>query len=362
MVSRSRRFALTSFLGLLVAGFVGCGAEEETPEPVVRPVKILELSGGGASQMLEFPGTVRAGQHAEMAFEVAGRIEELPVTEGQAVEKGDLLARLDPRDYQSKLDAEIAKERAALAELERTRALFEENVTSQQQLDTKQRNYDVTKTNVERARKAVEDARLLAPFSGIVARIDVENFANVQAKQVLLVVENAANFEVEANIPEQDAARMPPQLSLAERTERVNPEVELTAVDGRTFPAQFTELSTTADPKTRTFAATFSFENPGDIGVATGMTATVRVHVPDELVGETGLLIPSVAVGANPAGEPIVWVIDPTSMQASARRVEIGTMTGDRVRVQSGLDGREWIAISGVAFLAEGMTVSRAAN
>lgn len=356
------RVGLFGVVASLSSGLLGCGADEAPPEAVVRPVKILELGGGNDAQALEFPGTVQAGKHAELAFEVAGRIEELPVTEGQSVSEGDLLALLDPRDYQAKLDAEVAKERAARAELDRTQALFDENVTSKQQLETKQRNYEVNTTNVARAQKAVEDTKLRAPFSGIVARIDVENFANVQAKQVVLVVENAARFEVTADIPEQDAARMPPELSLAERTVRVRPEIELTALDGRTFPATFTELSTTADPKTRTFAATFSFENPGDVSVATGMTANVRVFVPDELVGETGLLIPSVAVGADPSGAPIVWVISPDTMAADARPVTLGEVTGDRVRVRSGLAGDEWIALSGVAFLADGMVVSRAAN
>ena len=194
------------------------------------------------------------------------------------------------------------------------------------------------------------------------ARIDVENFENVQAKQVILVVENAEVFEVEADVPEQDAARMSPDLSLEERTRRGRPSITLSALPGRSFPARLTEIATTADPKTRTFAATLQFDNPGDVNLATGMTANVRFHVDDELLGETGLFVPSRAVASEPDGSARVWVVDPESMTVSARVVELGVMSGDRVRVRSGLRGDEWIATSGVAFLYEGMVVSRAGN
>lgn len=344
------------------ASLVGCGEEEAPPPPVVRPVKILELGADSDDAVLEFPGRVEAGQSATLAFEVAGRILELEATEGQEVTRTTLLARLDPRDFQAKLDAELAKLRAAEAEYERARELFRQSVTSRQELESKQRNFEVVETSVTRARKALEDTRLEAPFDGVVARVDVKRYENVQAKQPVLVIENDSVFQVVADVPEQDAARMSPGLDLAERTARGRPEIVVSALDGRRFPARLTEFATTADPRTRTFAATLQFDNPGDVSLASGMTANVRIHVPPEIVGGTGLYVPSVAVASSPEGDPIVWVIDPDTLTATARKVEIGTLSGDRVRVTRGLEGDEWIAVSGVAFLHEGMVVSRATN
>ena len=362
MLKLSSRLRMSLVILAPLVGLTACGDEAPPAEPVIRPIKILELNRDGGRQVLEFPGTVKAGLIAELAFEVSGKLEALPVTEGQKVEKGDLLAQIDPRDFQSKLDAERAKERAAKAEYDRTKTLFDESVTSQQQLDSKQRNYEVNRTNLARAQKALDDTRLIAPFAGTIARIEVQNFENVGSKQKVLVLENDSMFEVEANIPEQDAARMPPGLTLEERSQRGTPEVSISALKGRSFPAQLTEFATTADPKTRTFAATLSFENPGDVTLATGMTANVRFSVSADIVGETGLLVPSVAVMSDPAGQSIVWVIDSTSMKAAARPVSVGGLSGDRIRVTDGLSGNEWVAVSGVAFLYEGMVVSRAAN
>jgi RND family efflux transporter MFP subunit len=338
---------------------VACGEDEMPPEPVVRPIKILELDGNRDGDVLEFPGTIAAGRRAELGFEVAGRIIELVVREGQEVDEGMVLARLDAADFQFQLDAELAKEAAAEAEYQRTLTLFKENVTSKQALETRKRDYDVAKTGAKLARKAFEDTALRAPFAGVVARVVSENFETVQAKQTILKLENSQTFEVTADIPEQDAARMEAGVSLEERTRRTRPTVSINALDGREFDARLTEFATTADPNTRTFAATLSFPNPGDVSLASGMTANVRFHVSAERAAEAGILVPSVAVAANPAGESIVWVIDRDTMASTARKVEVGMLSEGRIRVTQGLSGNEWIAVSGVSFLYDGLVVSR---
>ena len=338
---------------------LGCGEADAPPEPVTRPIKILEIDGNRSGDVLEFPGTIAAGLSAELGFEVAGRIIELPVTEGLAVEEGTVLGRLDPADFQSRLDGELAKEAAARAEYERTVTLFEEQVTSKQVLEKSKRDFDVAITGVEQAEKALADASLHAPFAGVVARLEVENFETVQAKQPILVLENSQIFEVTADVPEQDAVHMEAGLSLEERTRRTRPLISINALDGREFEAELTEFATTADPNTRTFAATLTFPNPGDVSLASGMTANVRFHVSADQAVEAGIFIPSAAVGANPAGESIVWVIDPATMASTARTVEVGMLSGERIRVTRGLSGQEWIAVSGVSFLYDGMVVSR---
>ena len=66
---------------------------------------MLKIAGAGAGETREYPGTVKAAQTAEMAFEVSGKIVEFVYKEGERVEEGALLAKLDPRDYQAQFDA-----------------------------------------------------------------------------------------------------------------------------------------------------------------------------------------------------------------------------------------------------------------
>jgi RND family efflux transporter MFP subunit len=322
-------------------------------------VKILELEGGGTAETLEFPGTIEAAQSVALAFEVPGRLEELSALEGQEVEEGTVLARLDARDYRNELEAQQAMRNAAKAELDRTQKLFDEEVTSQQELDTKKRNYDVTAAKVEKARKALEDSELRAPFAGTIARVIVNNFETVQAKQPVILFENDAVFDVDVAVPEQDATRMSRGLSLEQRTELIRPRVRLSSVPGREFPARLTEFATAADPATRTFSATLQFENPGDVSIRSGMTAKIVVDVPSEISASRGIQVPTQAVVSSEAGESHVWVVDPQTMAVSRRPVELGEFTGDAVAVREGLDGDEWIATSGAHHLREGMIVRR---
>ena len=144
----------------LAAPLIGCGEEPPPPVPVARPVKILELGAAGKGSTREFPGEISPAQNANVAFEVSGKLIEFPVRESQHVERGQVLAKLDPRDFESALARESALVRAAQADADRYQKMFDEEVVSQQELEKAQRNYDVTKAKEATAEKALEDTVL----------------------------------------------------------------------------------------------------------------------------------------------------------------------------------------------------------
>ena len=85
---------------------------------------------GATGAQLEYPGTIAAAQNTDVAFEVSGQIVEFPVKEGQDVVRGDLIARLDPRDYQSQRDAAVAQRQRAKADYDRYQELYANNSIS----------------------------------------------------------------------------------------------------------------------------------------------------------------------------------------------------------------------------------------
>jgi RND family efflux transporter MFP subunit len=325
---------------------------------VARPVKILEVGAGAAGTTREFPGKLSAAQTADVAFEVSGKIVELPVEEGQRVEAGAVLARLDPRDFESQRDAAVASEKAALAELERVRALFEADVAPQQQLDVAARNYDVMKARADTGRKGLEDAVLRAPFAGEVARKLVDDFANVRAKDPILILQDNSHLEIVVDIPEADYAAARPGLGAEERTARARPRVIVSSIPNREFPARVKEMATTADPTTRTYAVTLAFDNPPDVNLLPGMTAKVRVGGAGAAVAEA-IWIPAHAARTDESGEAFVWVVDAASMEVRRRPVTLGELSGSLVQLSGGLERGELIATSGVHHLREGMQVRR---
>lgn len=346
--------------GLAVLGlafFAAACAEEVQPEKdVVRPVKMVTISGEGTMRLLEYPGQIEAGIDADLAFEVSGKIIELSVEEGQVVEKGALLARLDARDYESRLAAERAKMGAASAEASRVQALFDAEVNSQQQLDRAQRQFDVTKANFRQAEKAVEDTRLTAPFSGTVARKLVKEFRNVQAKEPIVTLQDASRLKVQVNVPERDLALR--GRTSGARLRDVKPRVTISAFPDRSFAATLEEAATTADPATRTYAVTLGFPPPADLNVRPGMTASVAIEVQEGMAGSKPA-VSTRAVLMDEGTEPYVWKVDPTTLAVTRTTVVVGEVSGGNIEIRSGLSAGDVIAVSGVHQLRDGMTVRR---
>jgi RND family efflux transporter MFP subunit len=362
MRSRGRvhRLAASAFALSLTAPLVGCGEEPPPPAPVARPIKILELGRAGAALLREFPGEISAAQNADIAFEVAGKLIDFPVKESQRVERGAVLAKLDPRDFEATLSAEAAKVRAAKADLIRNQRMFDEGVVSAQTLEKAERNFDMWKAAEDKAAKAVEDAVLRAPFDGVVARKLVDDFANVKAKEPVVTLQTGGSLEIVVNFSERDYTVIRPGATIEELNVDIMADVVVSAIPGRKFPARLKEFATTADPTTRTFPATFSFDAPEDVNVMPGMTA--------KLVGarrggrDSQFQIPVQAAVEEERGKPFVWLVDPESMSVRQTFVTLGELTGSSVEVTSGLESGAWVAISGVYQLREGMEVRRAGS
>jgi RND family efflux transporter MFP subunit len=340
----------------------GCGGEEEVEQaPVARPVKMLTLAGGATGGMLEYPGTISAAQEAELSFEVQGKITQFPVSEGQLVDEGALLARVDPHDYQTAVDAASSRRKEAKADYERHQELYASNAVSQSDLEVKRRQYEVADADLKTAQKSLRDTYLKAPFAGRVARKLVEDFENVRPKQPVLLLQDDTSLEVVINIPEADAAISRRGADREEHAKTLNPMVTVSSFPDRSFPATVKEFSTAADPTTRTFKATLAFKPPNDVSILPGMTAKVTVTAPagDTAGAPRGFSIPSNAVAADETGRSYVWVVDPSSMTVSRKYVEVGDLTGAQTEVLSGLAGGDVIATSGVHHLRDGMKVKK---
>ncbi len=355
LAGRSLRAGLVAAWVALFAG--GCEKQPAEQPPVVRPVKILTIEAGGSAGQREYPATIKATQQADMGFEVPGRVEEFLVKEGQLVEKGDLLARLDARDYQADREKARANQRKALADLKRSLSIYEQDkgAISKGAIESDRRAKEVADAALQQAEKAVEDTMLRAPFDGYVARKLVEDFANVQAKEPVLILQDVSQLEVEVSVPERDMVSGAGSSSVEEITAKAQPEVSITSIPGRSFPARVKELATTADPSTRTFQIRLVFEPPDDVSILPGMTARVRAQSPRE----AGIRIPANAVTGDAGYQPMVWKVDPASMTVSRAPVQLGDPHGDELEIRSGLQDGDLIAVSGLRFLQEGMQVRR---
>lgn len=350
--------------GLLLVPLLlaSCKKEEIVEvEPPPRPIKIFHLEGDLGDTRPDYPGRIKAVKVVELAFEVDGRIIDWNVDEGQRVKKGQILSRLDPRDYQAEVEAARARLRLAEAEYRRESKLFASGSGTQRDLDVATRSRDVSKAELRIKQKALEETKLRAIFDGVIARRLVTDFRNVAAREPVLLLQDESVMEVVVDVPERDLAGGRQETTLEEFNERAKPMAELSALPGRQFPVELTELATAADPSTRTFRATFSMEKPKGVGVLSGMTAKLVLSGLKTTAAED-FLLPVGALVADSEAEPFVWLVDEESMTVSKHPVEVGQITGDRIVVTEGLEGGQAIAMSGVHLLTEGREVTELAE
>ncbi|MEA1950285.1 MAG: efflux RND transporter periplasmic adaptor subunit [Planctomycetota bacterium] len=354
----TRTLAISLSVSLLL---VGCDGPPEEEKTSVRPVKIHTIGSLEPAAMREYPGTIRAYQTAEMGFEVAGRVTEFLVKEGDVIKKGMVLARLDSRDYVSEEKVARANLAKSQADLARSENIYKEDrgAISADDIERDKRAVAVTQAQLEIAEKAVADTELRAPFAGVMARKLVEDFANVQAKEPVLILQDNSILEIEVAVPERDFIRRHSQSETKEAmTKRLNPKVVVSSLPNREFSARIKEYATKADSVTRTFPVKLNFDNPPDVNILPGMTSRVQIVIDPQ----SAWSVPSTAAQADENEQPYVWKVDPDSMKVSRVPVELGPLTGSRVLLRGGVKNGEMIVTSGVMLLREGIQVRKIEN
>lgn len=352
-----KRAALFMVLSLAGCGpaVVEDGDNAQANEAVVQPVKLLTVGANADARLRDFPAVVEAAQVAQLGFRVGGEISSFPVKAGNEVQQGDLIAKLDPTDYQLVVDQAQARFQLAQTQFDRTESLAAQGVISQQQFDEVRANLQVTRANLETAKANLRYTELRAPFAGSIAHVFVEAFETVQPQQPIATLQMDDAIDISINVPEQLFARV-------QRSTDYQPDVSFAANPEQRYPITLKEWDTTADPATNTYKVVFTMPKPQDLNLLPGMSATV--HVDTQAVAnkpQVGISVPTSAVFSEPteaaAAKPRVWVYDPQSQQVQQREVTTGMVTGDAIEITAGLQTGEQIVVAGVHALSEGQKV-----
>ena len=248
----------------------------------------------------------------------------------------------------AKLDSDQGALKVAEAQLESARQELKkgEAGSRKEDLDAQRAAIKALEAQLQNARNNLDYATLRAPFAGIIATRDVENFANIQAKEPVARLQRISRLDLEFDVPGSDVARF-------SRTNNPVVKAELDALPERVFSAQFVDFNTQADTATQTFRARVSIEPPSDTMILPGMTGTIRFRARE--AGEPVILIPFGAVASSSDGSSFVWAIE--DGKVAQRPVSVGETRQSSVVIESGLSDGDKIAIAGLHSLQEGMSV-----
>jgi RND family efflux transporter MFP subunit len=328
------------FLAALLAIATGCHRSKPAagsgPPPLpTADVRVQTVDAQPSFATEQVVGTVRARLRATLEAKVSGRIESLPVTLGQAVKPGDLLVQLDVREGRARLDQAIALRQQATRELERFKALLQQEAVTQSEFDAVEARSRVAQATVVEAETVLDHARVVAPFAGVITRklADVGDLAS--PGRPLLEIEDPAAFRLEADVPEATIGR----LKIGDRL-----PVHVASL-ARELEGAVVEIAPSADPVSRT--SRVKLDLPSSPDLRSGQFG--RVTVP---LGETQTLwVPTTAVVQRGQME-LVFVA--TNHLAQMRLVKTGKRTPQSVELLSGVVPGETVVIEGAANLRDG--------
>jgi RND family efflux transporter MFP subunit len=324
-IAITRRRIVASLTILIVAGAVGGAvalraakksADEARDKSKAPPTleftqnDLARVERKALARWLPLSGTMQPVHQATVKAKVAGEVRHLGVREGETVKAGQVLARIDTTDLETKLVERVGALESARAQLklaEKTRAmnnrLLSEKFISQNAFDGSESSHSVALGNVKSAeaqvhlaQNAIRDATVVSPLSGIVAKRHAQPGEKVAFDAPIVTVVDLRELELAALVPAVDV----PEL-------RVGMPVEL-SVDGfgdRKFTGRIERINPSTEPGTRAINVYVALAN-AEATLKSGMFATGRIAIASSAPAPT---LPLAALRTE-AGQTYVWTID----------------------------------------------------
>ncbi len=337
------------FLCLMIL-MVSCGTQPRE-EAVIRPVKVEPILELGSIEK-SFSGVVIPDQYSDLAFKVGGPLIELNVVEGQNVKKGDVIARIDPFDYNLKYEAAKASFITVKSQLERAEKLIAKNAISRQDYESTQANFENANAQFENAKDLLESTKLKAPFSGFILTKYVENYQKVQQGTPIVSLIDPTLLEVKFVMPETNM-----ELFL----DQPNIYVEFENYKDVQFKAEVKEYIQ-ASPDGSGFPVflkiTDSRFNLKDYNISVGFTCKITFDYQNEKLTNFYKVPLSAIVTVTDSDVKHVFIYNKEAGTVNLRSVKDSGVAGrDNVIISQGVKAGELVVVAGCHRLVNGQKV-----
>lgn len=369
-------YALT--LVATVAIFTNCNqgkSEETASKPIALPVHIVDTSD--AITVRDYLGTIEGKVNVEIRPQVEGILQEIFVDEGQYVEKGQNLFKIDASIYQEEVNNAIANQNVAKArlenaklEVERLRPLVENDVISEVRLRAVMSDYDVAKASLDQATAAVRNAEinkeftiLTAPVSGYIGRIPkrIGNLVTKGDREPMTVLSDVQEVYVYFSMNESDFLYFSKQKALKDSILGIKssknsiafPDATLILADGEEYSKKgvVDAINGQVDRTTGAISLRASFPNEDNI-LRNGSTGTLKISETKKGV----IQIPQVATSTL-QDRTFVYILN-ESNEVERRSITTDGTSKDNYIVSSGLNIGDRVLLSGIDKITDGSIVT----
>ena len=343
-------------LALSLTSLFGCNDSEATiPQKQTRPIQVIQLEPLSHQVEKSFTGKLQSSETAGVAFRVPGTIQNMMVSVGDSVKKGQPLAQLDPHDYQVALEELQARSleaksahKLAKAELARVKQAIADNAIADVNLDRAISGYErseaavkVVEQNIRRAKDSIRYTQLLAPFDGVVASSNFDQFEQVLPGISVFTIHNPEQLEVKIQVPENLIHEFKPK-----QTAVINWYGSEEKLIG--YAA---EIATSPHPIKQTYAVTYHVES-ADKSILPGKAVTLMTQLGEPT---NNFCLPYSTI-VNQSGIEQVFTIQ--NEQAHGVTVDVVSMSKNTVCVESALNDGDFVVVSGAQYVTEGQHFS----
>ncbi len=340
-----RHFGYASLSVLTLLAVSGCGGDQAGgpgPRPPVNVI-VAPVVEQKVTEDIDLVGSLTPNERAEIKSEISGLIRAINFDEGDLVNKGDLLISLDDRKLSARLAEAEANFVLAKANRDRNQTLLESKTISEQVYDQSVGDFDAAVATRELRKRELEDARINAPFDGVVGYRQVSPGQFIQVGQAMTILVNMSPIKADFEVPE----RFIGQLAKGQRI-----DITVAAYPNRTFTGVVYFISPEVEVATRNVLVRANIENESGL-LKPGMFGNLQLVLQ---IKEKALVIPENALIAR-AENSIVMVVDAENT-AQMRLVQTGMRLDGAVEIIDGLSKGERVIVEGHQKVGPGSPVN----
>lgn len=327
--------------------FSSCAPKDQVSTDVVRRVHIAHPAKENSLVAHTFTGTIREAAEVNLAFRVAGPIKHIHVKEGDYVREGELVAEIDPRDYEIQKAVYQAQYDQVKAEFERLTELNSRKSVADNDYEKSVSGEKMLRMKLKNAEDQLKDTRLFAPFSGYIQSVKYEEGEMVNTGLAIATLINVKSFLVEVDLP---------MALFIQKDFFSDFSCTQSLVSDSIFPLRLAGYRMKAN-NSQLYRATFNLDSGQDRRLAPGMPVNVTIRIQNQ--DDQTLSIPLKAL-LYEDGKSFVWLFNNVDSTVKKHEVVTGEMAGNgQIRIQSGLSATNEIVISGIHVMQEGMKVER---
>jgi RND family efflux transporter MFP subunit len=320
-------------------------ADSKTPEreEKIIPVKVMDIARSTAQAERNYVGTVEESTAISLSFSSVGTVEQVFVSEGQPVRKGQTLATLNSATAQNSLATAQASLQQAQDAFERLTKLHNNGSLPDIKLVEVETGLQKAKSMEAIARKNLDDCRLCAPVDGVVARRSAEPGANATPGMTAFKLVTVDRVNIAISVPENEIG------STATGQDAV---ITVPALGNQIFTGKIMLKGITANPLSHAYTVKIGVDNP-QARLMPGMVCKVRIRQDRQ---SPAIVVPNRAVQSSHDGRRFVWLA--VGDVAQRRFVETGTLDDFGITIEKGLSESDLLIVEGYQKISEGMKIN----